>query len=58
MSDYEKQAAWILEEFFKITQDYKTAKECAVYMVTNLMRHSNDRLFYAKILLSLEGIIL
>jgi hypothetical protein len=58
MSDYEKQASWILEEFFKITQDYKTAKECAVYMVTNLMRHSNDRLFYAKVLLSLEGIIL
>jgi hypothetical protein len=55
---YESQANEILEEFLKITKDPKTAKECAVYMVTNLMRHSNDRLFYAKILLSLEGIIL
>ena len=58
MSDYEKEANWILEEYLKITQDYKKAKECAVFMVTNLMRHSNDRLFYAKILLSLEGIII
>jgi hypothetical protein len=58
MSDYEKEANWILEEYLKITQDEKQAKQCAVFMVTNLMRHSNDRLFYAKVLLSLEGIIL
>jgi hypothetical protein len=51
---YESQANEILEEFLKITKDPKTAKECAVYMVTNLMRHSNDRLFYAKVLLKLE----
>jgi hypothetical protein len=55
---YEKQANEIYEHFFKITQDAKQAKECAVYMVTNLMRHSNEKLFYAKILLKLEEIIL
>jgi hypothetical protein len=55
---YESQATEILEEFLKITKDPKTAKECAVYMVTNLMRHSNDRLFYAKVLLKLEETIL
>jgi hypothetical protein len=55
---YESQANEIYEHFFKITKDAKQAKECAVYMVTNLMRHSNEKLFYAKILLSLEGIIL
>jgi hypothetical protein len=55
---YESQANEIYEHFFNITKDAKQAKECAVYMVTNLMRHSNEKLFYAKILLSLEGIIL
>jgi hypothetical protein len=55
---YESQATEILEEFLKITKDPKQAKECAVYMVTNLMRHSNDRLFYAKVLLKLEETIL
>jgi hypothetical protein len=55
---YESQATEILEEFLKITKDPKQAKECAVYMVTNLMRHSNDRLFYAKVLLKLEETII
>jgi hypothetical protein len=55
---YESQATEIYEHFFKITKDAKQAKECAVYMVTNLMRHSNDRLFYAKILLKLEETII
>jgi hypothetical protein len=55
---YESQATEIYEHFFNITKDAKQAKECAVYMVTNLMRHSNDSLFYAKILLKLEEIIL
>ena len=55
---YELQATEIYEHFFNITKDAKQAKECALYMVTNLMRHSNEKLFYAKILLSLEGIIL
>jgi hypothetical protein len=55
---YESQANEIYERFFEISKDAKQAKECAVYMVTNLMRHSNDRLFYAKVLLSLEGIII
>jgi hypothetical protein len=51
---YELQATEIYEHFFNITKDAKQAKECALYMVTNLMRHSNDRLFYAKVLLKLE----
>jgi hypothetical protein len=51
---YESQATEIYEHFFNITKDAKQAKECALYMVTNLMRHSNDRLFYAKVLLKLE----
>jgi hypothetical protein len=55
---YESQANEIYEHFFNITKDAKQAKECAVYMVTNLMRHSNDRLFYAKVLLKLEETIL
>ena len=58
MSDYEKQAAEIYERFFSITKDAKQAKECALYMTLNLMRHSTNNLFYAKVLLKLEEVII
>jgi hypothetical protein len=58
MSNYDKQAGEVLEEFLKITKDPKTAKESAVFMATNLMRHGVDKLYWAKVLLKLEETIL
>jgi hypothetical protein len=55
---YQTQADEIYEHFFNITKDAKQAKECAVYMVTNLMRHGVDKLYWAKILLKLEETII
>lgn len=51
---YQTQADEIFERFFEITKDAKTAKQSAVFMATNLMRHGVDKLFWAKVLLKLE----
>jgi Mn-containing catalase len=55
---YESQANEIYERFFEISKDAKQAKESAVFMATNLMRHGVDKLFWAKVLLKLEETIL
>jgi hypothetical protein len=58
MTSYQTQAEEIFEEFLKITKDAKLAKESAVFMATNLMRHGVDKLYWAKVLLKLEETIL
>jgi hypothetical protein len=55
---YQTQADEIYEHFFNITKDAKQAKHCSIFMVTNLMRHGVDKLYWAKILLKLEETII
>jgi hypothetical protein len=54
MTSYQTQADEIYERFFEITKDAKLAKESAVFMALNLMRHGVDKLYWAKVLLKLE----